>query len=147
MVGGSITTWWHTPVGLGLSQAYVDLPGHTWLLYDENVHMRAAIHPNLRWDEPHSGLWLQTMTLAHPAQGNGFDSGHLICNAGHGNSPHVVVGQMVQPACSAGSLIHWDHALGKHVIKGTNAPYVEGITLVQNSLKVSHRKGVARKPE
>ena len=55
----------------------MDIAGQAWLSYDELFHM-SVIHPNLHWDEPLPGLWLQIMTPARSNLGDRTDSGHLI---------------------------------------------------------------------
>ena len=58
--------------------AHVDFAGQVWLSYDEAFLMRSAIHPNLRWDKPLAGLWLESMTPTRPNLDDRMDSGHLI---------------------------------------------------------------------
>ena len=78
-------------------RAHVNYLGHAWLLYDELFRMRAVIHPNLCWDEPHPGLWLQYITTTQPRMGDRFDSGHLICKANLNFPPRVPSAQTPQP--------------------------------------------------
>ena len=40
-------------------RAYMDFPGHAWLLYNEVIHIHAPIHPAMWWDEQNPQLWLQ----------------------------------------------------------------------------------------
>ena len=77
--------------------AYVDFVGQAWLNYDDLFHMQSAIHPNLRWDEPLLGLWLQSMMPARPNLGDRFDSRHLIRKTALNQNPHLGAGQVVQP--------------------------------------------------
>ena len=78
-------------------RVYVDFVGQAWLSYDKEFHMRSAIHPNLRWDEPLAGLWLQLMTPARPNLGDRTDSEHLIRNTVVNVTPPVNTGQVLQP--------------------------------------------------
>ena len=68
-------------------RVYVDFAGQAWFIYDESFCMRSAIHPNLRWDEPFLGLWLQSMMPARPNLGDRFDNGHLIHKTGEIRKP------------------------------------------------------------
>ena len=85
-------------------RAYVDFAGQAWLIYNKSFSMRSVIHPNLCWDEPLLGLWLQSMMPARPNSGNRFDSGHLIRKVGQNQNPRVGAGQVVQPC-----LLCWDY--------------------------------------
>lgn len=87
-----------------IHRAHADFPGDTWLQYDQGFRKRAALNPTLRWDEPLSKLWLQTMTPARPMAGDRFDSGHLIRRPYQQNKPHAVTGQVVLPR-----FICWDY--------------------------------------
>ena len=60
-----------------LCGAKAEFEGLVWLRYDEIFRMRTAIRPELRWDEPHPGLWLQHITPTKCNLGDTFDSGHL----------------------------------------------------------------------
>ena len=65
--------------------------------------MTAAINPQMRWDVHQHGLWLQLMTLSCPTLGDCFDSENLIQKSNDFNSPHALVGQVVQPC-----LVCWE---------------------------------------
>ena len=85
-------------------RAYDDFAGQVWFSYNEAFHMRSAIHPNLRWDEPLAGLWLWIMIPARPSLGDRTDNGHLIGKTAVNVAPHGSTGQMVQPR-----LVCWEY--------------------------------------
>lgn len=59
-------------------KAYTGFSGPSWVNYDEEFRMRAALNPALWWDQIHPQLWLQVMTAARPSVGERSDSGHLV---------------------------------------------------------------------
>ena len=78
-------------------RAYTDFAGQVWLQYDQVFHMQSAIYPNMHWDRPQSGLWLQHMTPARPNIGDRFDSGHFNRKMATTQTPHPGTWQAVQP--------------------------------------------------
>ena len=85
-------------------KAYTDFAGEAWLQYDQAFRMKSAIQPNLCWDEPQLGLWLQHMTPARPNAADRFDSGHLNKKTVSNPIPRSGAGQVVQP-----HLLCWDN--------------------------------------
>ena len=80
-----------------IHRAFLDFAGMAWLRYDQAFRMRSAVQPNLRWDEPQPGLWLQHMGPARTNIGERFDSGHLNKKSAVSQNPRLMAGQAVQP--------------------------------------------------
>lgn len=63
-------------------KVYLNFASDCWLQYDEDFRIRANSKPALPWDQVHSGLWLQTMTVNKVLSGERAHSGHLVQRSG-----------------------------------------------------------------
>lgn len=60
---------------------YMDFPSPSWLQYNEQFRMRAAMNPALRWDQVHLPLWIQIIASSRQDIGEHADSGHMVCKS------------------------------------------------------------------
>lgn len=65
----------------------------SWVWYNEEFRMRAALNPALRWDQINPPLWLQVMTVSRPRFGNRLDSGHVVTRSSAADGPQPMGGQ------------------------------------------------------
>lgn len=98
-------------------RAYVDYPGHTWLIPNEAFRMSMAIHSKMCGDEPDMNLWLRPMTPESPILGERL---HRPTQASMRQW-----GRWVNPACTVGSVTNMGFATEKRISTGMNALIVE----------------------
>lgn len=59
-------------------KTYTDFPSPSWLQYNEQLRMQAAMNHQLQWDQVHSPLWLQIMAPSRFGGGEHADSGNFV---------------------------------------------------------------------